>query len=51
MRTIDPGRGNRRKVRAVRWTRAEKISAVLLLFVLMGEVICIALWLTRHSPD
>jgi len=50
-KTIDPGRGNRRKVRQVRWTRVEIISAILLLLVLIGEIICIALWLTEHSPD
>jgi hypothetical protein len=51
MRTIDPGRGNKRKVRSVQWTRTEAISAALLLFVLLGEVVCIALWLTAHPPD
>jgi hypothetical protein len=50
-RTMDPGRGKRRKLRVVRWSRAETVSVVLLLFVLIGEIICIALWLTRHPPD
>jgi hypothetical protein len=50
-KTIDPGRGSRRNVRKVRWTRVEAISAMLLLMVLIGEIICIALWLTEHSPD
>ena len=49
--TIDPGKGSKRKVRQVRWTRAEIVSAVLLLLVLTGETICIALWLMGHSFD
>ena len=50
-RTIDPGRGSKRKVREVRWTRMEVISVILLLLVLAGETICIALWLMGHSFD
>ena len=50
-RTIDPGKGSKRKVREVRWRRAEVISAILLLLVLAGETICIALWLMGHSID
>jgi hypothetical protein len=50
-RTLDPGRGNRRKVKQVRWTRVELASALLLSLVLIGEIICIAMWLTEHSPD
>ena len=50
-RTIDPGRGSKRKVREVRWTRTEVISVILLLLVLAGETICIALWLMGHSFD
>jgi hypothetical protein len=50
-RTIDPGKGSKRKVRQVRWTRAEMVSAILLLMVLAGETICIALWLMGHSID
>ena len=50
-RTIDPGKGSRRRVRQVRWTRAEVVSAVLLALVLAGETICIALWLMGHTFD
>ena len=50
-RTIDPGKGSKRKVREVRWRRAEVISAILLLLVLAGETICIALWLMTHTFD
>ena len=50
-RTIDPGRGSKRKVREVRGTRMEVISVILLLLVLAGETICIALWLMGHTFD
>ena len=50
-RTIDPGRGSKRKVREARWTRMEVISVILLLLVLAGETICIALWLMGHTFD
>ncbi len=50
-KTIDPGKGSKRKVREVRWTRTEVISVILLLLVLVGETICIALWLTGHTFD
>ena len=50
-RTIDPGRGNKRKVRQVRWTSTEVISVILLLLVLACETICIALWLMTHTFD
>ena len=36
-RTIDPGKGSKGKVRQVRWTRAEVVSAILLLPVLAAE--------------
>jgi hypothetical protein len=45
------GRGSKRKVRQVRWTRAELISAGLVLLALAAETICIALWLMGHSID
>ena len=35
-RTIDPGKGSKRKVRQVRWTRAEMISVILLLLRVGG---------------
>jgi len=50
-RTIDPGKGSKRKVREVRWRRTEVISAILLMLVLAGETICIALWLMGHTFD
>jgi hypothetical protein len=50
-RTIIQEKGNKRRVRRVRWTRGEKLSAVLLLLLLAAETICIALWLMGHSFD
>jgi hypothetical protein len=50
-RTIDPGRGSKRKVRSVRWTRTEVISVLLLLLVLAGETVVITLWLMGHTFD
>lgn len=50
-RTIDPGKGSKRRVRGVRWTRGEVVSAVLLALVLTAETICIALWLMGHTFD
>jgi hypothetical protein len=50
-RTVDLGKGSKRRVRRVRWTRAEVVSAVLLALVLAAETICIALWLTGHTFD
>ena len=44
-------KGNKRKVRQVRWTRGEMVTAVLLLLVLAGETIIIALWLMGHTFD
>jgi hypothetical protein len=50
-RTIDPGRGSKRNVRSVRWTRTEVLSVILLLLVLAGETICITWWLMGHTFD
>jgi hypothetical protein len=45
------GRGSKRRVRQVRWTRRELISAGLVLLALATETICIALWVMGHSFD
>jgi hypothetical protein len=45
------GKGSKRKVRQVRWKRAELISAGLVLLALATETICIALWIMGHSFD
>jgi hypothetical protein len=48
---INLGKGSKRKVRLVRWSRSEKISMVALLLAVVIETIFIALWLMRHSFD
>lgn len=50
-RTVNQNKGSKRRVRQVRWTRAELISAGLVLLALATETICIALWLMGHSFD
>jgi hypothetical protein len=49
--TTKLGKGSRRNIRLVRWKLSEKISAVLLLLVVLIETISIAWWLTGHSFD
>jgi hypothetical protein len=44
-------KGSKRRVRRVRWTRGELISALLLFLVLAMEAIIVALWLRGHSFD
>ncbi len=48
---INLGKGNKRKVRLVRWKRSEKLSMVLLFLVVVIETLWIAWWLMRHSID
>jgi hypothetical protein len=50
-REIQLGKGSKRKVRQVRWSRSERISLVVLFIVVLIETIFIALWLMRHSFD
>jgi hypothetical protein len=45
------GKGSKQKIRLVRWKPSEKLSAVLLLLVVLIETIWIAWWLTGHSFD
>jgi hypothetical protein len=49
--TTKLGKGSRRNIRLVRWKLSEKLSAVLLLLVVLVETIWIAWWLTGHSFD
>jgi hypothetical protein len=49
--TTKLGKGSRRNIRLVRWKLSEKLSAVLLVLVVLIETIWIAWWLTRHSFD
>jgi hypothetical protein len=45
------GKGSKRKVRLVRWSRAEKLSMVVLFLVVVIETVFIALWLMTHPFD
>jgi hypothetical protein len=45
------GKGSKRKVRLVRWSRFEKISMVVLFLVVLIETLFIALWLMTHPFD
>jgi hypothetical protein len=49
MKNLD--KGSKRRVRQIRWTRGEIVSAVLLLLVLVGEAIIVTLWLMGHTFD
>ena len=44
-------KGSKRRVRQIRWTHGEMVTAVLLLLVLATEVVMITLWLMGHSLD
>lgn len=50
-RTMNQSKGTKRRVRRIRWTRSEKLSAVLFLLVLVAEVIWLGLWLMGHPVD
>lgn len=50
-REINLGKGNKRKVRQLRWSRSEKISIIVLFLVVLIETVFIALWLMTHSFD
>lgn len=48
---INLGKGSKRKVRLVRWSRSEKVSMAVLFLVVLVETVFIALWLMGHSFD
>jgi hypothetical protein len=50
-RTINQDKGNKRRVRRIRWTRGEMVTAILLLLVLAMESVLVTLWLMGHSVD
>jgi hypothetical protein len=50
-RTINQDKGSKRRVRRIRWTRGEMVTAVLLLVVLAMEGVVVTLWLMGHSFD
>lgn len=50
-RMINQNRGSKRRVRRIRWTHGEIVTAVLLLLVLATEAILVSLWLMGHTFD
>ena len=48
---VNLNKGSKRRVRQIRWTQTEIVSAVLLFLVLATEAICVALWVMGHSFD
>ena len=50
-RMMNQDKGSKRRVRQIRWTRGEMVTAVLLLLVLAGEAIIVTLWLMGHTFD
>jgi hypothetical protein len=50
-RMINQDRGSKRRVRRIRWTHGEIVTAVLLLLVLATEAVVVTLWLMGHSFD
>lgn len=50
-RMINQDKGSKRRVRRIRWTRGEMVTAVLLSLVLATEALMVTLWLMRHSFD
>ncbi len=49
--TTKLGKGSKRNIRLLRWKLSEKLSAIMLLLVVLIETIWIAWWLTGHSFD
>jgi hypothetical protein len=45
------GKGSKRNVRLVRWSRSEKLSMIVLFLVVVIETLWVAWWLTSHSFD
>ena len=50
-RLTNQDKGSKRRVRRVRWTRGEMVTALLLFLVLAMETIIVTLWLMGHSFD
>ena len=48
---IHQDKGSKRRVRRIRWTRGEMVTAVLLFLVLATEAVIVTLWLMGHSFD
>lgn len=45
------GKGSKRKVRLVHWSRSEKVSMAVLFVVVVIETVLIAVWLMTHTFD
>ena len=50
-RLMNQDKGSKRRVRRVRWTRGEMVTAFLLFLVLTMETVIVTLWLMGHSFD
>jgi hypothetical protein len=50
-RLMNQDKGSKRRVQRVRWTRGERVTALLLFLVLAMETIILTLWLMGHSFD
>ena len=50
-RMMNQDKGSKRRVRRIRWTHGELVTAVLLLLVLATEAILVTLWLMGHTFD
>jgi hypothetical protein len=50
-RLVNQDKGSKRRVRRVRWTRGEIVTALLLFLVLAMETTMVTLWLIGHSLD
>jgi hypothetical protein len=50
-RMMNQDKGSKRRVRRIRWTRGEIVTAGLLFLALAAEAIIVTLWLTGHTFD
>jgi hypothetical protein len=50
-RFINQDKGSKRRVRRIRWTQGEIVTAVLLFLVLTVEAVIVTLWLMGHTFD
>jgi hypothetical protein len=48
---MNPGKGNKRRVRQIRWKRSEIVSAILLTLAITILGVYLALWLATHPFD
>jgi hypothetical protein len=48
---LNPGKGSKRRIRQVRWTRREIISAAFLLLAMLVFGVFVGLWVIFHHFD